>query len=61
MIDTELVTRKMTLIIGDLKQLVRLAGMSLSDYLTDAHAEILAERYLERVVGRMIDGLVEMA
>jgi uncharacterized protein YutE (UPF0331/DUF86 family) len=55
MIDPELITRKITLISGDLKQLFRLASMSLTDYLTDPHAEILAERYLERVVGRMID------
>lgn len=55
MIDRELVTRKIALISGDLKEIIRLAAMPLSDYLTDAHAEILAERYLERVVGRMID------
>jgi uncharacterized protein YutE (UPF0331/DUF86 family) len=54
-IDKELLTRKMALISSDLKQIIRLAGMPLSDYLRDPHAEILAERYLERVVGRMID------
>lgn len=55
MIDKELLTRKMALISSDLKQIIRLAGMPLSEYLMDPHAEILAERYLERVVGRMID------
>lgn len=55
MIDKDLVTRKMALIAGDLKHIVHLAEMALSDYLTDPHAEILAERYLERTVGRMID------
>jgi uncharacterized protein YutE (UPF0331/DUF86 family) len=45
----------MALIAGDLKHIIRLAAMALTDYLTDAHAEILAERYVERTVGRMID------
>ena len=55
MIDKELLTRKIALISSDLKQIIRLAGTPLSEYLMDPHAEILAERYLERVIGRMID------
>jgi len=54
-IDHELVTRKMVLIGGDLQEITRLADMPLQEYLGDLRAEVLAERYLERVIGRMID------
>lgn len=55
MIDRELITRKITLISRDLKELIRMARTPLSEYVADDHAEVLAERYLERVIGRMID------
>ena len=54
MIDKELVTRKL-LLITDLKALGPLAGKALADYLASSIDEVLAERYLERIIGRMID------
>jgi uncharacterized protein YutE (UPF0331/DUF86 family) len=45
----------MVLIGGDLQEITRLADMPLQEYLGDLRAEVLAERYLERVIGRMID------
>ncbi|MBX3025021.1 DUF86 domain-containing protein [bacterium] len=55
MTDAELVTRKMVLIAADLEPLAALAARAISDYLASATDEVLAERYLERIVGRMID------
>lgn len=55
MIDYELITRKLVLIGSDIGEILRLSAMSLDAYLADRHAEVLAERYLERVIGRMID------
>ena len=55
MIDPELVTRKIVLITGDLDALGPLAAKPLDAYLASATDEILAERWLERIIGRMID------
>jgi uncharacterized protein YutE (UPF0331/DUF86 family) len=55
MIDRELVTRKLALITGDLSELGALAGKSLDAYLGSARDELVAERLLERMIGRMID------
>lgn len=55
MIDPELVTRKMVLITADLKALAPLALRPLEDYIASATDEVLVERYLERIIGRMID------
>lgn len=55
MTDRELVTRKMVLIAADLRALGELARRPLVDYLAGQTDEVLAERYLERVIGRMID------
>lgn len=55
MIDPELVTRKMVLITADLRALEPVARRPLADYLASATDEVLAERYLERIIGRMID------
>ncbi len=55
MIDAELVTRKMNLIGPDLEKIISLADKELDSYLSDATFEDLAERYLERAIGRMID------
>lgn len=55
MIDRELITRKLALIAADLKALVPLAAKSRSEYLRSEIDEVLVERYLERMVGRMID------
>jgi uncharacterized protein YutE (UPF0331/DUF86 family) len=54
-IDPELVTRKMALISADLTPLEQLARRPLEDYMASATDEVLVERYLERVIGRMID------
>ena len=55
MIDPELVTRKMLLIARDLTALDPIVQKSLADYLASPIDEILVERYLERIIGRMID------
>jgi len=54
-IDKKLISRKITLINNDLKSLKALSKLSLKTYLSQADFEALAERYLERVIGRMID------
>ncbi len=54
-IDEKLISRKMTLINNDLKSLGMLSKLSLKTYLSKAEYEALAERYLERIIGRMID------
>jgi uncharacterized protein YutE (UPF0331/DUF86 family) len=45
----------MALIGTDLEEIARLGERPLEDYLRDLHAQVRAERYLERVIGRMID------
>jgi len=55
MIDPDLVFRKMNLIGPDLEKIIALAARDLEGYLADSTLEDLAERYLERVIGRMID------
>lgn len=55
MVDPELVTRKLALITGDLGELTKIARKSLDEYLSSPIDEVLAERYLERIIGRMID------
>jgi len=55
MIDPELVTRKMVLIAADLKALAPFAAHPVEQYLANATDEVLVERYLERMIGRMID------
>lgn len=55
MVDRDLVTRKMALILADLRAVEPVADKPLEDYLASASDEILAERYLERMIGRMID------
>ncbi len=55
MIDPELVTRKLVLITEDLRRLEGLARKSRQEYLASEIDEDLAERYLERMIGRMID------
>jgi uncharacterized protein YutE (UPF0331/DUF86 family) len=55
MIDRELVTRKILLIARDLQALREIGAQDLVRYLRSPTAEVLAERYLERMIGRMID------
>ena len=54
-IDAALVGRKALLITRDLADLARLAQKPLTEYLTDPRDELVAERLLERIIGRMID------
>ena len=53
--DTRLVVRKMALIGGDLEEIAKLGERPLEEYLGDLYAQVRAERYLERIIGRMID------
>ncbi len=55
MIDRELVTRKLALIMGDLNELRAVAAKSREEYLASVRDELVAERLLERMIGRMID------
>jgi uncharacterized protein YutE (UPF0331/DUF86 family) len=55
MIDRELVTRKLALITADLKALAPLAAKTFEQFLASGTDEVLVERYLERIVGRMLD------
>ncbi len=55
MIDPTLVVRKINLISQDLDELLSISRKGLDEYLSSRIDEILAERYLERMIGRMID------
>ncbi|MCX6543893.1 MAG: DUF86 domain-containing protein [Acidobacteria bacterium] len=55
MIDTELVTRKILLITKDVEALQGLADMTPDVFLESSINAVIAERYIERAVGRMID------
>ena len=55
MIDPELVTRKLVLIAEDLAGVQELARQAREEYLESLTSELIAERYLERMIGRMID------
>ena len=55
MIDRSLITRKMSLILEDLAAMTRLSHLPREQYLKDSINEALAERYLERAIGRMVD------
>jgi uncharacterized protein YutE (UPF0331/DUF86 family) len=55
MIDVDLVTRKLLLVLNDLEALRPIAAKDLAAYLAAPLDEIVAERYLERMIGRMID------
>lgn len=54
-VNPELVQRKITLILQDLVNLRSLAELAPEAYRSDAKNEVLAERYLERIIGRAID------
>jgi uncharacterized protein YutE (UPF0331/DUF86 family) len=54
-IDRDLISRKMVLIMEDLRRLEPLAGKPVADYAASPTDEALAERFLERIIGRMID------
>jgi hypothetical protein len=55
MIDAELVTRKILLVVRDLDALRPIAAKARDAYLSSELNEAAAERYLERLIGRMID------
>ena len=55
MIDSELVTRKIVLVMRDLDALRPIAARDRAVYLESPIDEAAAERYLERMIGRMID------
>ena len=55
MVDRDLVTRKIALIVDDLRAFTPIAQKPVDDYLASATDEIVTERYLERMIGRMID------
>ena len=54
-INRELLERKINLILEDLENIRQLSPLPLETYLADARNEALAERYLERIIGRAID------
>ncbi len=53
--DELLVRRKSALILNDLKEVERLARLSRAEFLADRAHQLVAERLLERIIGRMID------
>jgi uncharacterized protein YutE (UPF0331/DUF86 family) len=55
MIDRELVTRKMVLIAKEIEALRALAALAPEAFMDSPVNGVLAERYVERAVGRMID------
>ena len=54
-LDKLLVRRKSALILEDMKDVERLAPLARSAFLADRAQQLMAERLLERVIGRMID------
>lgn len=55
MIDKELLARKISLISKDLDDLKEIAKKTAKEFLESKVDEVVAERYLERMIGRMID------
>lgn len=55
MTDRELVTRKSLLIARDLEPLGELARVERAAFQVSRSDQVLAERYLERIIGRIID------
>lgn len=55
MIDRDLVTRKINLVAKDLIAVGLYGRMTLENYLAEPVNEVAAERYLERMIGRLID------
>jgi uncharacterized protein YutE (UPF0331/DUF86 family) len=54
-VDPALVTRKMLLIASDLEALGAIASRPVAAYLASSIDQAVVERYLERMIGRMID------
>jgi uncharacterized protein YutE (UPF0331/DUF86 family) len=54
-VDPDLVTRKLLLVAADLAELRPVAGRGRDAYLGNRIEQAFVERYLERMIGRMID------
>lgn len=54
-VNQPLVERKISLVLADLPRVAELAALGVEAYLADPRNEVLAERYLERIIGRIID------
>jgi len=54
-IDQALIVRKIKLIAEDFERLKKIAGKDFAAFMEDVMARDAAERYLERIVGRMVD------
>ena len=54
-VDKKLIFRKINLIIRDLEKLKSISSLSWQEYQKKFDYEALTERYLERIIGRMID------
>jgi len=54
-VNSELVERKIALVLEDVERLRRLTSLPEEAYLADEIHEALAERYLERAIGRILD------
>jgi len=54
-VDKKIIYRKIKFINKDLSSLMPFSQMPLEEYLAKGEYEVLAERYLERIIGRMID------
>lgn len=55
MIDRQMVFRKMKLMSNDLKEIRRISYLKEKEYFKNPIYEVQAERYLERIISRMID------
>lgn len=55
MIDRELVDRKIVLIAPDLAEIQAIVARGLAAFLANRMEQVVVERYLERIIGRMID------
>lgn len=53
--DKRLIRRKIALILEDMKDVERLVQVDRSEFLGDRVHQLVAERLLERIIGRMID------
>jgi uncharacterized protein YutE (UPF0331/DUF86 family) len=54
-VDRDLVTRKLAMIVDDLRAVGAFAAKPLDECLAGTIDEVVTERYLERMIGRMID------
>lgn len=54
-VDKELIQRKIKLVESDLSKLKDYRKLSLEQYLGDEKAQLIAERLLEKITGRIID------